>query len=412
MDPNKPRIQLKINPSTEGKETSLRVQGTSASTAGQGKKEQAKATAKTKRKVTSEDTSASEKRPKITEESPPRMPSTADGGDQVIVAIVGSEDGAHRTKTSAELSKGTPLFVSKTEWFEATKSLHHLVRIYYHRSSAYKVRCSVFSMLTALRQVAQATGRATKELGQKLEEARRATEGLKQELEETKSELRLKEEQARLAVEEAQAKLTEAHSKLNVLEEEVGKLRETSQGDLARVVVQKVLGSKTFTNFSSQLGQLSSREAHSNLLNQLAEDNGLALRKKEYGWNPHSEKVTKKAYAQLVLEKPPVFPILEYLSKLTDMVSAKDIEQWKEDDDLPLAEDLKLEIPADYEDLDPSSRTKATRGRGARKGKENFRGYPRPPTPRGDQLAYRIRGPRCTNCGEYPRILRERGGRS
>lgn len=210
-------------------------------------------------------------------------------------------------------------------------------------------------MLTALRQVAQAIVRATKELEQELEEAKRTTEGLKQELKRTRSELRLKEDQAQKTVEEAQVKLTEAQAKLTVVEEEVGKLRETSQVDLAKVVVQKVLGSKTFTDFASQLGQLSSREAHSDLLSELAEENGLALRKKEYGWNPHSKKVTKKSYIQLVLEKPPVFPILEHLSRMTDLVSVKDIEQWKEDGNLSLAEDLKLEIPADYEDLDPST---------------------------------------------------------
>lgn len=210
-------------------------------------------------------------------------------------------------------------------------------------------------MLIALRQVAQTTGRATKELGQELEEAKRAIEDLKQELEKTKFDLRLKEKRAQLAAEEAQAKITEVHAKFNVLEEEVKKVREISQGDLARVVVQKVLGSKTFTDFSNQLGQLFSREMHSNLLNQLAEDNVLVLRKKEYIQNPHSERVTKKAYVQLILEKPQVFPILGYLSKLTDVVSTNDIEQWKEDDDFSLAEDLTLETPADYEDLDLST---------------------------------------------------------
>lgn len=210
-------------------------------------------------------------------------------------------------------------------------------------------------MLTALLQVDQATERATMELGKELEEAKRATEGLNQELEQAKSELRLKEDQAQKAAEEAQAELSRTHAKLALLEKEVEKFKETSQGDFAKTVVQKVFGSKTFTDFAGQLGELSSREAHSDLLGDPAEENGLALRKKEYGWNPYSRKVTKKSYAQLVLEKPPSFPILEYLARLTDPISVKDVEEWKEDDDFSLAEDLKLEIPADYEDLDPGT---------------------------------------------------------
>lgn len=176
----------------------------------------------------------------------------------------------------------------------------------------------------------------------------RATEKLEQELEQTKSELQSTQDQAQSAAEEAQAKLS-------ALEEEVKELRKTSQGELAKAVVRKVLGSKSFTGFVSQLCQLSSREAQSDLLGELAEENGLPLRKKEYGWNPHAKKVTRKTYAQLVLEAPPVFSILEHLSGLTDQVSVEEIERWDKDDDLTLAKDFMLEIPANYEDLDPST---------------------------------------------------------
>lgn len=138
-------------------------------------------------------------------------------------------------------------------------------------------------------------------------------------IEHSKSELKASQEQAQRAAEEAQ-------TKLDALEEEVRKLRKTSQGDLAKAVVRKVLGSKSFTGFVSQLCQVSSREAQSDLLGELAEENGLPLRKKDYGWNPHAKKVTKKTYAQRVLGTPPVFPILEYLSGLTDPVSAEDID--------------------------------------------------------------------------------------
>lgn len=79
VGPKKPRIQLKIAPSSEGKEGTSPVQGTSDSMSGQGKKGQAK----------------------------------------TIIA---------------EISEGKPRFISRTEWIEATKPLQHLVCICYTRS--------------------------------------------------------------------------------------------------------------------------------------------------------------------------------------------------------------------------------------------------------------------------------------
>lgn len=334
VDPKKPRIQLKITPSSEGKETAHPSQGSSDSISGKSRKEQVKTIVKAKGRLTAEDIPTQDKKKKTAEDPPPRAQSPIDLSVQANAGTEVPEDCPLWIEASAEVSEGKPLFISRTEWIEATKPLKHLVRVFYVRTIIYKTPYPVRSRLTTLLQVAQATERATEKLGQ--------------ELERTKSELRSRQDQAQKAAEEAQAKLT-------ILEEEVGKLRKTSQGDLAKAVVRKVLGSKSFTGFVSQLGQLSSKEAQSDLLGELAEENGLPLRKKDYGWNPHAKKVTKKTYAQLVLQKPPVFPILEHLSGLTDLVSVEGIDHWDEDDDLTLAEDLMLEIPANYEDLDPST---------------------------------------------------------
>lgn len=77
------------------------------------------------------------------------------------------------------------------------------------------------------------------------------------------------------------------------------------------------------------------------MLGELAEENGLPLRKKKYGWNSHANKVTRKTYAQL--------------SGLIDQVSVEEIECWDKDYNLTLIKDLMLKIPASYEDLDPST---------------------------------------------------------
>lgn len=183
------------------------------------------------------DTLASEKIQKTTEEPPSRVQSSSDDSVQAIVGTAVPED-CPLIETSAE---GKLPFISRIEWIEATKPLQHLVRICDTRSILYEILCLLFSMLTVFLQVAQATERATKELGWELEEAKRATEGLNQEFERTKSEFRLKEGQAQKVAKEAQAELCKAQAKLTVLEEEVGKLRETSQWDLAKAVVQKVL---------------------------------------------------------------------------------------------------------------------------------------------------------------------------
>lgn len=115
MDPKKRRIQLKITPSSEGKEVAHPVQGTSDSMSRQGKKEQVKAIVKTKIGVTIEDASAPEKRQKTTEEPPPRVQSTSDGSVQAIVGSVVPENYAFRIKTSSEISEGKLPFISKTE---------------------------------------------------------------------------------------------------------------------------------------------------------------------------------------------------------------------------------------------------------------------------------------------------------
>lgn len=85
VGPKKPRIQLKIAPSSEGKEGTSPVQGTSDSMSGQGKKGQAKTIIKVKRKVTTEDGLATEKRRKATEEPPSRVQPSADDSAQVVV---------------------------------------------------------------------------------------------------------------------------------------------------------------------------------------------------------------------------------------------------------------------------------------------------------------------------------------
>lgn len=83
----------------------------------------------------------------------------------------------------------------------------------------------------------------------------------------------------------------------------------------------------------------------------------MPLRKKEFGWNPHANKATRKEYARLVLESPPPFLLLDHLCTLSHHISVEEVDAWQEDIDLSLAHDLKLEIPEDYEDVDPSTPT-------------------------------------------------------
>lgn len=320
VGPKKPRIQLKVAPSAEDKETTLPAQGSSNPVQGKNTEGQARQLVKGKRKLATEDVPLQEKRKKTAEDQPPKEQSSMDLSIQATV--------------STKISEGKTPLISKTEWVEATKPIRNLVRIPHTRTLVYSVYWLFLKYMITLWQMAQAVERATEKLEQKLKQA--------------KSELQSTQVQAQRAAEDAQAKLS-------ALEKEVRKLRRTSQGELAKAVVQKILGSKSFTGFVSQLCQLSSQKAQSDLLGGLAEDNGLPLRKKEYGWNPHANKVTRKTYAHLVLEAPPVFPILEHLSGLTEHASVEEIERWDKDNDLTLAEDLKLEVPEDYEDLDPST---------------------------------------------------------
>lgn len=82
VNPKKPRIQLKIGPSAEGKEAAHPVQGTSDSTSRLGKKEQVKTLVKIKRRLTIEDTHVPEKRQNKIEEPPPRVQSPSDNSSQ------------------------------------------------------------------------------------------------------------------------------------------------------------------------------------------------------------------------------------------------------------------------------------------------------------------------------------------
>lgn len=269
VGPKKPRIQLKVAPSAEDKETTLPAQGSSNPVQGKNTEGQARQLVKGKRKLATEDVPLQEKRKKTAEDQPPKEQSSMDLSIQATVSTKISEGPSYLRRNGLRLQSLYEI------WYAHTRTL------------VYSVYWLFLKYMITLWQMAQAVERATEKLEQKLKQA--------------KSELQSTQVQAQRAAEDAQAKLS-------ALEKEVRKLRRTSQGELAKAVVQKILGSKSFTGFVSQLCQLSSQKAQSDLLGGLAEDNGLPLRKKEYGWNPHANKVTRKTYAHLVLEAPPANP--------------------------------------------------------------------------------------------------------
>lgn len=141
VGPKKPRIQLKVAPSAEDKETALPAQGSSNPVQGKNTEGQARQLVKGKRKLATEDVPLQEKRKKTAEDQPPKEQSSMDLSIQATV--------------STKISEGKTPLISKTEWVEATKPIRNLVRIPHTRTLVYSVYWLFLKYMITLWQMAQ-----------------------------------------------------------------------------------------------------------------------------------------------------------------------------------------------------------------------------------------------------------------
>lgn len=138
---------------------------------------------------------------------------------------------------------------------------------------------------------------------------------LSEELSRTKSELETAREN------ETKCK-HEATTKIASLEQELA-----NQGEILRVVVQKLITTQGFTKLMSSVSQATNCMVRSKTLEQVHESFDVPTRRKDWGWHPQATSVAKKAYALKVLTEPPKFALVDYICEQPRALTLEEVQK-------------------------------------------------------------------------------------
>lgn len=134
--------------------------------------------------------------------------------------------------------------------------------------------------------------------------------------------------------------MLEATTKIASLEQELA-----NQGEILRVVVQKLITTQGFTKLMSSVCQATACMVRSRTLEQVHESLDVPTRRKELGWHPKASDIAKRAYALKVLTEPPKFALIDYICEQPWALTLEEVRNLNVDFDTSLAADAAKVIP-------------------------------------------------------------------
>lgn len=173
---------------------------------------------------------------------------------------------------------------------------------------------------------------------------------LAQKLAQKESELETARENEKKSLEQVTktlSDLSEVNLKVFSLEQEL-----VNQGEILRVVMQKLVLTRGFTSLVSSVCQVSASAVRSATLEQIHDALDVPSRWKELGWHPHTSDIAKREYALKVMQSPPQFDLIDYICAQPWALTLEEVRALDVDLDTSLAADAAKVISDVYEDLD------------------------------------------------------------